>query len=246
MTSLVRYEAARTALAEAHSVDEVKDIRDKAQAMAAYAKQANDTELVWLASEIKIRAERKCGELSAELPKAKTGPKVSPHDAEKSKAEVLSDAGISTQAASRYERLAAVPEDQFEQAVAAAKEVVGEVTTAHMLRVAAGVSPHDREKSDDHPTVKDALDEAQAEIDRLGAQVKALSVTDTATELKKQIEIRQGIESRLSDSMEKCRFLQRELDGYGKWYAELRKVTGLQSRTEITQAIRDSIGRRAA
>lgn len=140
--SLIKYEAARSALAEAHRVDEVKDIRDKAEAMAAYARQAKDSELIQYATEIKVRAERRCGELLART--AATGERATraAHGRGKQVAScdqhppTLAQMGLTKDESSRYQQLAAMPADHFETAVATAKATAGEVTTAFMLREA--------------------------------------------------------------------------------------------------------------
>lgn len=135
MTNLVKYESARFALQQAAEIDEVKTIRDKAQAMAAYARQANDTKLVEWATEIKVRAERKAGQMLAEMPKNPGKLNNSSRSRDATTTKTLSELGINKTQSSRWQKLAAVPEDQFEQAIAAAKEVAGEVTTAAMLRI---------------------------------------------------------------------------------------------------------------
>jgi hypothetical protein len=149
---LVRYEAARTALAECHRVDEVKDIRDKAEAMAAYARQAKDQEMILWATEIKVRAERKAGEMLTEM--ARTGERAVQGDGPKfdrgnsSIAELVTDRpktleelGVSKRESHRWQSLASMSDEHFETAVATAKDTAGQVTTAFMLREAAKAKP---------------------------------------------------------------------------------------------------------
>lgn len=147
MSQLVRYEQARYALAECQRVDEVKDIRDKAEAMAAYARQAKDTELIQWATEIKVRAERKAGELLRQS--ADSGerfPAGGPRDKQaeshgETRPATLEELGIRKDQSARWQQLASMSEEHFETAVATAKDTAGQVTTAFMLREAKRVSP---------------------------------------------------------------------------------------------------------
>lgn len=141
VSALIKYDQARQALAACRNVDEIKDIRDKSEAMRLYAKQAQDTELEQWAAEIKFRAQRAIGELSSALETQKGGFGIVPTGG-KHKAEVLADAGISTSTANRYEKLAAIPEPVIEEIIAKSKEIGKPVSAkAVMAQVAPKAAP---------------------------------------------------------------------------------------------------------
>jgi N6-adenosine-specific RNA methylase IME4 len=117
MTELVRYEAAKRALAEAHRVDEVKDIRDKAVAMQHYARQAKDTDLIDKATEIRLRAERRAGELLRDVGERRGGDQTTSERSLPTNKEM----GITDNQSSRWQRLADLDDDDFEGRVATAK-----------------------------------------------------------------------------------------------------------------------------
>lgn len=118
-TALIKYDAACKALAEAKAVDEVKAIRDKSSALQAYARQARNKQLEIDAAEIRIRAERRLGQMLAEQPKATGG------DAQRTRFHkgtesppTLAEVGIDKKLSSRSQALASIPEDEFEQTLA--------------------------------------------------------------------------------------------------------------------------------
>ncbi|MDQ1831957.1 hypothetical protein [Massilia scottii] len=139
MSALVKYDQARLALAACRNVDDIKDIRDKSEAMRMYAKQANDTELEQWAAEIKLRAQRAIGEISAGLEKQKN--QAALPSGGKSKSEALKDAGISTSTAHRYEQLATIPLADVEALIAKHKDAGKPVSAKAVLATLAKPAP---------------------------------------------------------------------------------------------------------
>jgi hypothetical protein len=129
---LVRYDAMRRAIAEAHSIDEVKDIRDRALALETYARQAMNEEDERRCREIRQRAERKVGQGLKEM--AATGERHSGRGDQKSASRApipkLSDWGISLDQSSDWQRVAGLSDEEFEAALAQ------DASTSNMVELA--------------------------------------------------------------------------------------------------------------
>lgn len=119
MPALTKYDQMCRAIEEAYFVDEVKDIRDKALALEIYARQAKNEQAERRAVAIRLRAERKVGGLLKEMAEAnerETGGK--PKPSQRATVKRLADLGVSRTQSSRWQRLAEVPDEMFEQALA--------------------------------------------------------------------------------------------------------------------------------
>lgn len=106
----------------------LRPLVDLAVAGFAYARQAKDSQLIQYATEIKVRAERRCGELLARTEKNRGA--ATPSNDTRASTPTLREMGITYDESSRYQQLAAMPAEHFETAVATAKATAGEVGRA--------------------------------------------------------------------------------------------------------------------
>jgi hypothetical protein len=118
---LALYDAANAALSKAVRVDEVKKIRDEAQALKLCAKIAKDRDLEANAAVLRARAERRLGEMikaqKETVGLAKAGRRPKNRVSEKPDLPTLEEAGIDKNLAHRARSAAAMSEQDFEEGV---------------------------------------------------------------------------------------------------------------------------------
>jgi N6-adenosine-specific RNA methylase IME4 len=142
MTSLIRYEAAREALAEALRVDEVLDVRNVAEQMRLYGRQAKDRKIIADATSLQLRAERKLGvllisaketgQLGIGRPgKSNLGPQATDSDAEDNGAEsvpftraTLAEVGVDKKLSAKAQQWARLGDADFEARLAEVREKI--------------------------------------------------------------------------------------------------------------------------
>lgn len=129
----VLYDRMTQAIAECERLDEVKDWHDKAAALHEYARQARNTEAAEIVERIRVRAQRRYGELLIEMKERgeiATGAKgVGPIAVERNdrNGKTLSELGVTKDFSAKSQKLAQIPPAQFEEALSQPKPSVSKI-----------------------------------------------------------------------------------------------------------------------
>ena len=137
--SLANIDRARQALANASTLSDILEIRDKAEAIRHYVKaQKQSLEVQNRAAEIKLMAERKAGELLKSMERKEPGRPKTLQD-ETISQPTLDDIGVSRIQSHRWQREADLPEDEFAALVTKCNEAGEELTQAAVLKAVGAV-----------------------------------------------------------------------------------------------------------
>ena len=152
---------ARTALAQAKTLEDFKDVRDCGEAAIRLAKSRRDVgvEALTEAQEIVRRAERQLGLMLPAVIR-RGGDKAKLQDA------TLLELGIEKTQSSRFQKIAQVPEEQFEEWICDCRAAGDELTQAAVLRLAAecAADPVEKPEQAPHEEMSDAIEKAVAKF----------------------------------------------------------------------------------
>ena len=136
MSEIILWDKMKSAVMECHSVDEISKIRNQAEAYRYALKQAKESpEVIRKAEEIKLRAERRAGELLKET-ELQHGSRGTGKKVESKATTSLIDMGVSKDQSSKWQKIANIPEEKFENYL----EVQKELSTAGALKIARQIS----------------------------------------------------------------------------------------------------------
>jgi N6-adenosine-specific RNA methylase IME4 len=131
-TAIAKLTTIRTALEAAKSIDEMIDLRDQAAAVVTLAKAARmSVENVNAAMEIKLRTERKAGELLRGMERAGRGRKCN----NELHLPSLSDLEISRMESSRWQTMSAVDDDTFDEFIEKHNDAKRELTSKALIQL---------------------------------------------------------------------------------------------------------------
>lgn len=140
---LTKLDQAYALIVEAKTVDETKQIIGQAERLKHYAKERNlSFEIQFEISVIKLRAERKAGQLLKEVELNK-GAATRSHDGTTQK---LSDFDINKNQSSRWQSMADIPDDLFEETILEYEKQKEEITQKAILNIAKDLKRDHRNK----------------------------------------------------------------------------------------------------
>lgn len=242
---LMKYEAARIALKEASAVDEVKDIRDKAQALAAYGRQAKNNDLIQWATEIKLRAERRCGELLAASPKNRgaAAPETNAVTSGDRVPPTLEEIGLSKKQSSDFQAIAVIPDEMFEDEI----KKPNATTTGLVKKAKRAKEPGEPkeekprapkpEKQEPNGELTKELEAADKQIRAQDELIKSLQSSDVAKELTKQHAKYVQLEGRLQLAVTQKNEAVKDATYAKGLLAKIRKALKVTQDSEILAAL---------